>query len=239
MNPHLLYAQVIPGNDNDMGHFPGIIFGRIYINLLAGLNLVQNTRAYTAAFDQGIKKWFSEYAHWLRTSDFGIRESKMTNNHSIAYDQQLLAIALLLNDEVSAKEIIDSFHARRIFVQVEPDGKMPRELARTLALGYSAYNVKHMLEMCEMGRAFNPSLYDMKSDDGRCIDAAVAFLSQFPGKTPEDFTPYKQIADWDKQIDEICWILKWANQYNPSKGYDAIFKRYGAHLEGHMNHLLY
>jgi len=239
MNPHLLYAQVIPGNDNSMGHFPGVIFGRVYINLLAGLSLIKNSPAYTSDFDSGIKKWFSTYALWLRTSEFGIKENKATNNHSIAYDQQLLAIALFSGDDSTAGKIIADFHPVRIFTQVQPDGKMPRELARTRGLGYSAYNVIHMLEICEMATQISPSLYGLTSPDGRNIGKAIAYISQFSGKTVEDFAPYQQIADWDKSVDQIYWILKWADKYDPSKGYGEIFKKNEARLSGDVNNLVY
>ena len=239
MTPHFLYAQVIPGNDNDMGHFPGIIFGRVYISLLSGLNLVKGSTAYTSDFDAGIKKWFAEYTNWLLTSDFGKKEGRTTNNHSIAYDQQLLAVALFFGDEASARKIIADFHRVRIFKQVEPDGKMPRELARTLGLGYSAFNVKHMLELCEMATMINPDLYGITSDDGRCMSKAVEYIAQFPGKTVEDFAPYKQIAGWDKCIEEICWIVKWADKYEPAKGYGRLFQKYAAGLTHHVNNLLY
>jgi len=239
MNPHLTYAQVIPGNDNDMGHFPGIIFGRIYVNVLAGLSIIKSSSAYSAGIDSGIKHWFTEYAFWLKSSEFGVKEGKMTNNHSIAYDQQLLAIALFAGDDISAKEIISEFHPKRIYTQVEPDGRMPRELSRTRGLGYSLYNVKHMLEICEMARQINPSLYGLASTDGRSIGVAIDYVSQYLGKTEADFAPYKQIDDWDKCMDDICWIVKWADKYDPSKNYDGMFQKYLTNQSGNMNNLLY
>lgn len=239
MNPHLTYAQVIPGNDKSMGHFPGIIFGRVYINLLAGLDLVKNSPAFTKRFDAGIKKWFTEYTNWLKTSDFGLKESKMTNNHSIAYDEQLLAFALFAGDDATARKIVSEFHPKRIFQQVEPDGKMPRELARTRGLGYSAYNVKHMLEICEMAKEINPSLFSAKSPDGRCIGISIEYIAGYLGKDVADFAPYKQIDDWDKCIDELCWIVKWAEKYDPSKNYNLLFKKYAANQSDNINYLLY
>lgn len=239
MNPHLLYAQVIPGNDNDMGHYPGVIFGRTYVNLLAALSLLKGSPAYTDEFDAGIKRWFAEYREWLLHSDFGQKERKMTNNHSIAYDQQLLAMALFFGDDSSARKIVAEFHPLRIFRQVEPDGKMPRELARTLGMGYSAFNVKHMLEMCEMAATIQPDLYGITSADGRCIGKAVAYIAQFPGKSVEDFAPYKQIADWQKSIEEVCWIVKWADKYEPTKGYGELFRKHAGGLADRASNLLY
>lgn len=239
MNPNFTYAQVIPGNDNSMGHFPGIIFGRTFVNILAGLCLVQKSSAYTRTLDVGVKKWFGAYSAWLTTSDMGLKESRANNNHSIAYDEQLLAIALFAGDSVAQRKLIAGFHPKRIFKQVEPDGKMPRELVRTRALGYSAYNVKHMLEICEMVEKTNPSFYKIKSSDGRSIGIAIDYIAQYLGKKPEDFLPYKQIADWDKSIDEICWIVKWAAKYDPSKNYERMLQSYSSGMAGSVNNLVY
>ncbi len=239
MNPNFTYAQVIPGNDNNMGHFPGVIFGRALVNVLSGVCLIQPSSAYTQKIDTGTKRWFAAYSEWLTTSDFGIKESKAKNNHSIAYDEQLLAIALFLGDTGAQHTLISEFHPKRIFRQVEPDGKMPKELLRTRALGYSAYNVIHMLEICEMAKADNPSLYNIKSPDGRCIGVAVDYIAQYLGKKTEDFAPYKQIADWDKCLDDVYWIVKWASQFDPSKNYAALVKKYSSGRADKINSLLY
>ena len=239
MNPNFTYAQVIPGNDNDMGHFPGIIFGRALINVLSGLTLIQQSPAYTQKIDTGIKDWFAAYATWLTTSEFGIKEGKAKNNHGIAYDEQLLAIALFSGDTATQHKLISAFHPERIFKQVEPDGKMPRELLRTRALGYSAYNLIHMLEICEMAKADNPSLYDIKSPDGRCIGIAIDYIAQYLGKKPADFAPYKQIADWDKCLEDVYWIVKWASQFDPSKNYAGLVEKYSSGKAGKINNLLY
>lgn len=239
MNPNLTYAQVIPGTDNDMGHPPGIIFGRVYINFLSGLSLIKSSPAYTKDFEDGIKKWFGEYSHWLTTSDAGIVESKFPNNHSIAYDEQLLASALFTGDEATARDIVSNFFPLRVAAQVEPDGRMPHELNRNRALGYSAFNVMHLLEMCQMARDIHPTLYWQKTEDGRCIGVSIEFLASYLGKTVDEFAPYQQIDDWDKSINEICWIVKWAHKYDPSKNYHSMFQ---THIKGdmaHLNYLLY
>ncbi|WP_349318586.1 alginate lyase family protein [Chitinophaga sp. MM2321] len=239
MNPNFTYAQVIPGNDNDRGHFPGVIFGRALVNVLSGLCLIQHTSAYNKGIDSGVKDWFIQYSGWLTTSEFGIKESKATNNHSIAYDEQLLAIALFVGDSNAQHRLIEEFHPKRIFKQVEPDGKMPRELQRTRALGYSAFNIKNILEICEMAKAENPSLYSLKSPDGRSIGIAVDYLAGFLGKKPADFAPYKQIADWDKCLDEIYWIVRRAAAFAPSENYEELIKKYSSKRTASLNNLLY
>jgi unsaturated chondroitin disaccharide hydrolase len=239
MNPHLTFAQVIPGVNNDMGHPPGIIFGRIYINLLSGLSLVKNSPAYTREFDEGMKKWFSEYFIWLTTSEAGQIANSKPNNHSIAYDQQRLAIALFTDDNATAKEIVDNFFLQRVAAQVEPDGRMPHELSRNRALGYTAYNTMHLLEMCEMASKIHPTLYNEKTDDGRSIGVAIDFLASFLGTTEEEFYPYQQIDDWEKSMNEVCWIVKWAHKYDHSKNYNLMFNKHITDDTSHINYLLY
>lgn len=240
MNPNLNFAQVIPGNDQEAGHVPGVIFGRIYVELLAGLSLLQHAPAYTPEFDAGIKKWFADYDHWLTTSTFGQKEDKSPNNHSIAYDQQRLAFALYAGDEATARKLVQDFHPRRIFHQVQPDGKMPRELARTLGMHYSAFNVIHMLEICEMAANISPNLYQVKSPDGRCIGISVDYIAGFLGKTVKDFEPYKQISDWDSCQTKLCWIVKWADRWDKSKNYAALYQKHATpKMAEHINQLLY
>lgn len=239
MNPNLIFAQVIPGKDNDMGHPPGIIFGRIYINVLSGLSLIKCSTAYTKDFEDGIKKWFTEYSNWLTTSKAGITVNKMPNNHSIAYDEQRLASALFVGDDATAREIVTNFFPARVVPQVEPDGRMPRELSRNRALGYSAFNALHLLEMCEMARDIEPTLYKQKTEDGRCIGVSIDFLASYLGKTVVEFAPYQQIEDWDKSINEICWIVKWAHQYDRKKNYRAMFQAHIKNDSSHINYLLY
>jgi hypothetical protein len=96
-----------------------------------------------------------------------------------------------------------------------------------------------MLEICEMAKDINPSLYGEKTDDGRCIGHAIDFIAAYLGKTEADFAPYQQIVDWDKTLDEICWIVKWAEKYDPSKNYQAMFQTHTSSDKDNMNFLLY
>ena len=146
---------------------------------------------------------------------------------------------LFLGDSVAAKRLVSEFHENRIFKQVEPDGKMPRELTRTRALGYSAFNVKHMLEMSEMARDLDTSFYAKTSPDGRCIGAAVDYIARYLGKNPKDFFPYRQIADWDKCMEEIAWIVKWASVFDSTKGYISMFEKHSLGMADDVNQLLY
>ena len=59
------------------------------------------------------------------------------------------------------------------------------------------------------------------------------------GKTLTVFAPYKQIDEWDQCMEEISWILKWAEKYDHSKNYNALFLKYSMKKSDDMNNLLY
>jgi len=47
------------------------------------------------------------------------------------------------------------------------------------------------------------------------------------------------VADWDKCMDDLCWIVKRASRNDKSKNYDALFKKYAIRVSGNINNLLY
>lgn len=239
MNPHLLYAQVIPGNDGDMGHAAGIIEGRLFVDVLSAVGLLKSSPSYTKKTDAALKAWFKEFYLWLTTSKPGIQESKTRNNHAVAYDQLLISISLFLEDHDTAMRLINDLHPKRLYKQIEPDGKMPLELKRSLGHSYSEYNLIHMLEICEMAKPLVPDLYSRTSEDGRNIGKALDFLATYQGKTLEEFAPYQQISGWDNSQQQVCWLLYRARQFDPEKNYEEIFRKYWKEKPGHINLLIY
>lgn len=239
MNPHLLYAQVIPGNDGDMGHAAGIIEGRIFVDVLSAVGLLASSSAYTTRVDEGLKQWFKKFYNWLTTSKPGKEESRTKNNHAVAYDELLIAISLFSGENETALRLIDELHPNRLYRQIEPEGKMPLELARTLGHSYSEYNLIHMLEICEMAKPLASDLYHRTSEDGRCIGKAIDFMTTYQGKTLEEFAPYKQISGWDNSQQQMCWLFYRARHFDSKKNYETIFRKYWKEKPGHINLLLY
>lgn len=239
MTPHLLYAQVIPGNDGDMGHAAGIIEGRIFVDVLSSIGLLESSSCYTERVDNDLKVWFRKFNTWLTTSKVGKEESRTKNNHAVAYDELLISISLFLRDNDTAFKLIDGLHSNRLYKQIEPDGKMPLELARSLGHSYSEYNLIHMLEICEMAKPLLPALYHRTSDDGRCIGKALDFIATYQGKTENGFAPYRQISGWDNSQQQVCWLLYRARHFDPSKNYEELFRKYWIEKPGHINLLLY
>ncbi len=227
MTPHFNYGRINMETLNEnvkKGDAAGIIFGYTLVNMVAGISLVQDSKAYTPDFHKGLTKWISDMYTWMDTSTLGKAERRAKNNHGCAYDESQLAYALFIGNKEAAKAIVDSFPSRRIFPQVEPDGRMPKETARTRGYSYSWYNIHHYLTMCDMAMEVNPKLY-WENKDGRSISSAIKFLANYLGKTKEDWKPYQQVEDWDGTQITGAWHTYRAAGFEPQGPFMEAFER--------------
>ena len=196
MNPNLNFGQTIYGRLGGKGRGAGMIETYRFVELLDGVELLRKSASFTESDLTDLKKWFDEYLQWMMTSEVGNQEYNAKNNHGTSFDIQAIRYALFVGKEDIARKYLNDFPARRLFAQIEPDGKQPAELVRTKALHYSVFNLIHMLDICFIAKTMNVDLYNMKSEDGRYIAGALEYLAQFAGK-PKSAFPYKQISDWD------------------------------------------
>jgi len=221
MNPNVNYGQTIVGHFGGKGRGAGMIETYKFVEMLDGVELLKKSAAFTKNDQQLLIHWFSEYLNWMMTSPIGIQESNTKNNHGTAFEVQATRIALFVGKTDIARHYIDNFASRRIFTQIEPDGKQPLELVRTKALGYSTFNLTHLLDMCAIAKTLNVDLYPLTSKDGRNISKALEYVSQFVGE-PQSHFPYKQIVDWDVVQNNLCLQLYRADKFSKN----APFKKY-------------
>ncbi len=216
MNPHLTYAQVVPGENGDRGRCYGVIDTYSFVEMLDAVQLLESSKSFTAKDSKALKAWFGALLDWLLTSDMGQEESRVGNNHSVAYDVQAVSFALYAGNKQVAEQCIREFPGKRIYVQIEPDGSQPAELGRTLAFGYSEFNLHHMIDMFVMGSKIGLSIDDSTSTDGRNFYKAVDFLTPYAGKEVTAW-PYQQISEWDYKQQEFCKDLYRAYLLNPTR----------------------
>jgi unsaturated chondroitin disaccharide hydrolase len=205
MNPHLEYAQFIPGRNNSKGRPEGLIDSYSYVEMLNSVPLLKGSKAYTRADEQGIKDWFKTFAAWFISSEQGIKEDAAKNNHATSYDSQLIHFYLFADDEAAARAVIQRFPERRMFKQLEPDGTQPNELWRTLGYHYSLYNLAHMMDVGAVAKHLGLQLLT-KEQDGRSYFKAVDYLASFLGK-PLSAWPHQQISGWEVKQQELCLNL--------------------------------
>ena len=225
MNPNLNYGQTIPGRRDGLGRGTGMIDTYCFGEMLDALTLLDSSKAMTPAIKKGMKEWFTQFVEWIQTSPVAAEENAAKNNHGLAYDVQLTAYALYIGNKELAIQILKEFPAKRLFSQIEPDGKQPLELERTTAFGYTLFNLTHMLDMSFIGATEGIDIYNAASEDGRSITAALKFTIPYIGK-PQSEWPYQQIKEWDKKQDEACWVLRKASFFDPKAGYEAIGAKY-------------
>lgn len=199
MNPNLEYAQVIPGQNNNKGRCYGLIDTYSFIEMLDAVTLLEASQAWTAKDSRQLKKWFGKLIQWMLNSEQGKEEAAGTNNHSVAYDAQIIAFALYTGNEALARKVIRAFPEKRIFPQINPDGSQPHELRRTLAFHYSQYNLTHFIDIMMMAQKLGISIDQVTSADGRNFYKAMDFLTPYAGKEVHEW-PYQQISGWENAL---------------------------------------
>ncbi len=191
MNPNLEFGQAIPGRS--LGRETGIIDTARLTRIVDAVGLLESSDAWTPAERSGMRRWCTEYLKWLRTSKHGQGEQKQTNNHGTWYDAQVVSLSLFLGQAAPARTILEQVKSRRIDKQIEPDGRQPRELARTKSLGYSTMNLDALFRLATMGQRVGVDLWHHESADGRSIRKALDYLA--PYADPERKWPHEQIIE--------------------------------------------
>ncbi|MCX7007597.1 MAG: alginate lyase family protein [Kiritimatiellaeota bacterium] len=183
MTPHLKHAQLIRGVNDGRGI--GLIDVRGLAAVLDSETLLRGSAAWRTEDHERLVAWFRDYFTWLTTSKHGKDEDGTTNNHGIWFDVQRASIALFIGDTASARKICESARARRIAQQIEPDGRMPRELARTLSFFYTPFALDGLFRLAHIGERVGVDLWNYRTDDGRSIRAALDWLLPYAtGKQP-------------------------------------------------------
>lgn len=224
MNPHLEYAQVAPGHNGDRGRSYGVLDGYSFVEMLDGVALLERSASFPARDAKALKAWFSDLLDWILTSPQGREEIAAANNHGTACDAQIVAFALYTGRTGVAREFLETLPARRIFTQIEPDGRQPQELCRTLAFGYSQYNLTHFIDLFRMARKLGIDIDGAVSEDGRSFCGAMDFLAGYVGK-PVEAWPYRQISGWEDKQQDFCKDLYRAFLLDPGrKEYLRLYK---------------
>lgn len=240
MNPNLEYAQMIPGHNSDKGRSYGLIDTYSFVEMLDAVAILQSASSFTADDKEGLKMWFTNYLNWFINSPQGKEEHQATNNHGLAYDVQVVAFAIFIGNDLLAFNYIDQFAQMRLFKQIEPDGKQALELTRTLAFGYSVFNIHHMVDLFffaeKMGRHH---IDNSVSPDGRSFYKAVDFLVPYLGKSVKEW-PYQQISDWENKQQALCDDLYRITLLNPSRtDYLQLYQTHNRNTPSSRFKLLY
>lgn len=196
MNPHLQFAQFVPGvSKREEGH--GIIETVRLRWLIDGLGLLDHSASWTDRDQSAVTQWFSDYRQWLLQSPMGQNAARRRNNHGSWYAMQVALYSLFLGDTPEATRWIESAR-ERIAWQIESDGSQPIELQRTRSFHYSTYNLQALFDLACLGTHVSVDLFRFATPDGRSIRRALDSL--IPFAIGEEKWPYPQ-------SDELFWYM--------------------------------
>ena len=191
MNPNLRFGQGIPGIA--VGRAAGIVETRLLPDIIGSVILLEGSSAWTASDDEALKDWMREYLEWLLDSPLGRTEARRGNNQETWYDVQVVALALYTGQPEVAPASLEQAKTD-IREEFEPDGRQPRELARSRAWDYSIFNLTAFLYLAVLGKRVGIDLWNYRTADGRNLRDGVDFLVPFA--TGEKRFPYDQIGEF-------------------------------------------
>jgi len=206
MNPNLEYGQGIPGINTGRGI--GIIETIPLIGIADAATLLESvdtnatqagpgvSPAWTTADAQALRHWYSQYLDWMLTSKNGQEEHAAANNHGTWYLAQATAIALYTGDAAKAHTLAEEGKAKMDH-QIQADGKMPEELARTNGLGYSTYNLQAFFTLARLAGHAGVDLWTYTDAQQGSIHAAFNWL--LPYALGQQSWAYQQIGSYNKE----------------------------------------
>ena len=172
MNPHLLYAQAIPGICDGRGI--GIIDTLHLIDVPAAAEAVQGHME--AGEPQALRQWFADYLRWMDTHPYGIGERDYHNNHGITWWAQAASFARFTGDGAMLARCRERFKTSLIPDQMAPDGSFPLELKRTKPYCYSMFTLDNLCNIALLASADGDDLWRFALPDGRGIRLGLDFL---------------------------------------------------------------
>lgn len=174
MNPHLEFAQSVPGNPN--GRRSGILDGRkICLVVPDAIKMLSASKHWTA--DQHLKmtQWFKEYFTWLTESDLGISGSEQNNNHGSWYRFQVASLALFLKNKPYVKKMIE-LAQQSLDEQLNNRGAQIHEIERTRSFFYSCFNLDALTRIAMLGDTIEMDMWNYESANGKSFSLAVNYL---------------------------------------------------------------
>jgi hypothetical protein len=234
MNPNLNFGQGIPGEVD--GRPTGLIGARGLVDLTDALGLLADSKSWTADDQSRMLAWMNQYFEWLTTSKIGLGEAAAKNNHGSFYDTQAAAIAMFVGKNDFARKIILDARTVRIGRQIEPDGREPLELARTLSFGYSLFNLRALSDLASLGQNLGIDLWHYQATNGASIFMGLNFMS--PYVDADKKWPFQQIHPANR-ADLAVLLLRDAPQY-PGSNLAAGLKNFpGDELAANRERLLF
>lgn len=197
MNPHLLYAQAVPGICDGRGI--GVIDTLHLIDVAAAVQLLQ--RSHLCLEDshvlQHVSAWFGNYLQWMNEHPQGVEERNEPNNHGLCWYVQAAAFARLTGQHGMLDWCREQYKTKLLAEQMDIDGSFPRELSRTKPYAYSLFTLDNFITLTHLLTTPEDNLWKFQLSDGRGIEKGIAFL--LPYIENKQSWPYGRDVEYDAQ----------------------------------------
>jgi hypothetical protein len=176
MNPNMRFAQVIPCDDTVRG--TGIIEASESLpQVLDAFALLDSgAPGWTSADRSALRSWLGAFLNWSRTSQMGQLETAAENNHGTFKDLLDASLAVYLGQGATAADIVRGARTNRIARQIQGNGQMPLETARTRSWHYANFNVTALCRLAATGLRVGVNLWAYKAPNGGSLPKAVDYL---------------------------------------------------------------
>ncbi|MFT2091187.1 alginate lyase family protein [Paraglaciecola sp. 2405UD69-4] len=215
MNPHLEFAQSVPGIDKRRRS--GILDGRLIPEkMLDSITLFSASPWWSAKDNEDMNQWLSEYLSWLTTSKIGKAGAKQTNNHGSWYYFQVTALSWYLGDTSSLRQALEHTQSH-MMQQFDEQGAQHHELARTRPFFYSCFNLEALTSIAKIANKVDINLWQYPSAETSVLTTAVDYL--IPAAKGE---PWRHGKSPIKATDLIDVLYRY-NQYSDGEPQKALF----------------
>lgn len=223
MNPNMNHAQAVPGRNDGRGI--GLIEAEHLTDFMDGIAMMRSSESWTDADEASLRKWLGDFYQWLRTSKNGLDQEKAANNHGVYYDALASHLALYLGKKEEAKARLEKALVRRLDTQIEPDGKQPLELKRTISFSYTVFNLQAFFQLATLGESVEVDFWKHRGPKGQSLQAALDLLIPYadPAK-PWDLG--QQIKNADRTT--MLPFYQQALRYGENATYRGVLEKCGA-----------
>ena len=193
MNPHMEYAQAIPGRSQGRG--AGIMDARPLCWAVDAVALLDESPEWNEDDRAGMVAWFGSFLDWMLDSEMGREGRAAENSHGTWFSVVAASLALRVGRADEARRLLEEDVPRHLSGQLEADGRQPRELARTLSLNYSLVNLAGFFDLATLGEKLGQDWWGWRDGAGRGIRPAFDWLAHQAFEA--DSWPYEQIRPPD------------------------------------------
>jgi hypothetical protein len=218
MNPHLEFAQSVPGIEQKRRS--GILDGRLIPEkILDAITLITPSKHWSEKDNQNMNLWLSDYLSWLISSKLGQAGAKQSNNHGSWYYFQVTALAWYLGDTQRLKMSLEQTKTLMLS-QFDHQGAQQHELVRTRAFFYSCFNLEALTSIAIIADKVGDTLWHYPATEKSILTTAVEYL-----------LPAAQGQTWphgtSKNIDptDLITVLARYNQYSGQKKHHVLLNK--------------